>query len=393
MRNDDGPLLVILDRSRLEDFWSEQALLLEKRNFSTFEDCLALQSGLLENFFGVTIRVNDEVSEDVHMIEGDTISAPLKSDKEKENRKSKKRKKEKEEFAIKDEKKESVDFLSNEENKTKGNDIELSTNEPYYMASYSNIESSEDTSFVSHNKGDGEKAQKKAKRQKRVKKEPCVTEELRESIDFCSVTYNEGYTYLEEQNSRQDYLEDNVSRRSEQVDQEASYGEDVKLGVKSEPLQPRFNCTFCGTDQKSYKKLKKHVDDDHLGLSYHCNLCDFISNDKDSSMDHMEVEHDQKKNFDQLNFECGICKFKAEIQEHSDHVLLDHPEFSDFLFDAIDEDVQVVEESQTQFTAEMKVERDEDQRWPSTISTICTILITIFFKGGLALFQLFAIFS
>ena len=151
------------------------------------------------------------------------------------------------------------------------------------------------------------------------------------------------------------------------MDQEASYDEDVKLGVKSEPLQPKFNCTFCGTDQKSYKKLKKHVDDDHLRLSYHCNLCEFISKDKDAAMDHMEVEHDQKKNLDQLNFECGICKFKAEIQEHSDHVLLDHPEFSDFLFDAIDEDVQVVEESQTQFPAEMKVERDEDQRWPCTI--------------------------
>ena len=91
MTNDGGPLLVILDRSRLEDFWSEQSLLLEKRNFSIFEDCLALQSGLLENFFGVTIKVNDEVSEDVDVTEGDSISAPLTSDKGKVNRKSKKR--------------------------------------------------------------------------------------------------------------------------------------------------------------------------------------------------------------------------------------------------------------------------------------------------------------
>ena len=360
MTNDDGPLLVILDRSRLEDFWSEQSLLLEKLNFSTFEDCLALQSGLFENFFGVTIRVNDEVSEDVDVTEGDTISAPLTSDKGKVNRKSKKRKKVEKEYAVKEEKKESVDFLSNEENKANEDDIEFSTTVPY-VAGYSNIDISEDKSFVSRHKADGEKGQKKAKRQKRVKKE-----ESRENIDFCSVKDDqvdfEGH--LEEQNSGQD---DSVSRGSEQVYQEASYsGVLEELEVKCEPLQPRFNCTFCGTDQKSYKKLKKHVDDDHLRLSYHCNLCEFISSDKDASMDHMEVEHDQKKNLDHLNFECGICKFKAEIQEHSDHVLLEHPEFSDFLFDAIDEDVQVVEESQTQFPAEMKVERDEDQRWPST---------------------------
>ena len=166
MTNDDGPLLVILDRSRLEDFWSEQALLLEKRNFSTFEDCLALQSGLLENFFGVTIRVNDEVSEDIYMKEEeDIINAPLTSGKGKENRKSKKRKKVKEEFAVKEENKESDDFFSNGENEPNEDDIEFSTNEPF-VASYGNIESSEDKSFVSHNKAEGEKGQKKVKRQK-----------------------------------------------------------------------------------------------------------------------------------------------------------------------------------------------------------------------------------
>ena len=58
----DGPLLVILDRSRLEDFWGEEALLLEKRSlFATFSECLAQQTGLLENFFGVTLRVNENI--------------------------------------------------------------------------------------------------------------------------------------------------------------------------------------------------------------------------------------------------------------------------------------------------------------------------------------------
>ena len=272
----DGPLLVILDRSRLEAFWSEQALLLEKKHSGnvTFSDSLALQAGLLHNFFGITLRVSEEKQDRIpDQTEFEAIGATKKTEKAK----------------------------------------------------------------VSKNR----------KRQKQVKREPEVKEEI-SSVEENEINFEE-----------QAEIKDEVPEPRED--------EEVKLEVKSEPLQPRFTCTFCGTDQQSYKGLKKHVDDDHLGLSYHCGLCDYTSNDKDDSLEHMELEHDQVKKLDLLKFECGICRFRGEIQEHSDHILLVHPEFSDFLFDAIDDEVQVIEEPKVQFPGEMKVERDEDQRWPCTI--------------------------
>ena len=282
---------------------SEQALLLEKRSlslFPNFQDCLALQTGLLENFFGVTLRVNE------------TTDKP--------------------------------------EDKT----VEAET-----------VEVSE--KLV---------PKKKPRKLKKVKKEPAeVKEEINDSIDFCSVDENE-INYEEHANEvpttgHNDNIEvaNNLQEDEENVDPVPSISSVcADLEVKCEPLQPRFTCTFCGTDQQSYKRLKKHVDDDHLGLSYHCSLCLFTSQDKDASMEHLEVGHNKNmKNLDLLKFECGICRFRGEIQEHSDHILIDHPEFSDFLFDAIDDEVQVIEEPNVVFQGEMKVERDEDQRWPCTI--------------------------
>ena len=303
----DGPLLVILDRFRLEDFWGEEALLLEKRSlFATFSECLAQQTGLLENFFGVTLRVNENI---------DT---------------------------------------------TQDRNTDITEDEA--------IESSEKIERV--------KVPKKPRKQKKTKREPEIKEEIKESIDFCSVQENEMnfQKHADEGEVPIAGQDDNVEVGNNFLQEEnvepvpwSKHDEDIKLEVKSEPLQPRFTCTFCGTDQQSYKRLKKHVDNDHLGLSYHCSLCNFTSQDKDASMEHMEVEHEQMKNLDLLKFECGICRFRGEIQEHSDHILLDHPEFSDFLFDAIDDEVQVIEEPNVVFQGEMKVERGEDQRWPCTI--------------------------
>ena len=82
----DGSLLVILDRSRLEAFWSEQALLLEKKHSGnvTFSDSLALQAGLLHNFFGITLRVSEDKEDKISdKTEVEAIGATKKSEKAK----------------------------------------------------------------------------------------------------------------------------------------------------------------------------------------------------------------------------------------------------------------------------------------------------------------------
>ena len=138
--------------------------------------------------------------------------------------------------------------------------------------------------------------------------------------------------------------------------------EEIKLEVKPKSLA-RFTCTFCQREEQSYKFLKKHVEDIHLGLKYLCSVCDFNSQDRNWSIEHMTRSH-RTQNIDNLKFECGICQFQGELQEHSDHVILIHPEYCDFLFDDIDDEVTVMEEKYAPITGEMKVEKDDGNRWP-----------------------------
>ena len=71
---------------------------------------------------------------------------------------------------------------------------------------------------------------------------------------------------------------------------------------------------------------------------------------------------------DNLKFECGICKFQGEHQKHSDHIIMIHPEYCDFLFNDVDDEVtKVMDQKYVPLSGEMKVEKDDSGRWPCTI--------------------------
>ena len=128
----------------------------------------------------------------------------------------------------------------------------------------------------------------------------------------------------------------------------------------------RLKCTFCQSEEQSYKFLKKHVENIHQGLRYMCSLCDFNSQEQDKSRQHMEKTH-MKTSPDNLKFECGICKFQGKLLEHSDHIIMIHPEYCHFLFDDVDEELTVVEQKFAPLSGEMKVEEDDGGRWPCTV--------------------------
>jgi hypothetical protein len=84
----------------------------------------------------------------------------------------------------------------------------------------------------------------------------------------------------------------------------------------------------------------------------------------------MENIHKKFTNLEELKFECRSCQLGGEFQDHSDHILMFHPEFADFLFDDIDDEVSVVEATNYKFAPivkDMKVEPDDGSKWPCTV--------------------------
>ena len=100
--------------------------------------------------------------------------------------------------------------------------------------------------------------------------------------------------------------------------------------------------------------------------SYICSLSDFNSQEQDESREHMEKTH-MKMSPDNLKFECGICKFQGKLLEHSDHTIMIHPEYCNFLFDDVNDDVTVVEQKFAPLFGEIKVKEDDGGRWPCTV--------------------------
>ena len=86
------------------------------------------------------------------------------------------------------------------------------------------------------------------------------------------------------------------------------------------------------------KALKKHVEILHLKLNYRCEKCSHNSDDEDAVKDHIDNYHNKEGENNHLVIDCGICQHSGDIEHHSDHILREHPEYADFLFEDIEDD-------------------------------------------------------
>ena len=306
------PRMVQLEKEQLEEYWKEQKVVLDHRDLFQFKECIKLQSKILTNFFGVSLEIKEEKVEVVKK-EVEVVKKEVEVKKE-------------------------LDFKKGKKGRVRKAEIK--------PVETIKIEESEDVSLN--------------KTRPRIVDFTSVDEDMDEFAPDLS-TISEDNDYGEENK-----LEiDEKPSESSYMAEDDSIKEEIKLEIKPEPLA-RFTCTFCQSEEQSYKFLKKHVEDIHLGLRYLCSLCSFNSQDREESRVHMAETH-REMNFDHLKFECGICRFQGEIQEHSDHVIMVHPEYCDFLFDDVDDEVTVMEEKYAPITGEMKVEKDDGDRWPCTI--------------------------
>jgi len=390
------PRQVVLEREQLEQFWKEQRVVAETMvdpSIRQFEECLQLQSKILKHFFGVLLKVKDEVKQEVE----NTKKPSKKSAKEIK----------KEKIPEEDLDKTQVNEVAVEKKQEKNNSLEEHLLEKDYDdmdISESRLEIDEDTENDEKEKGT-KKSVRKSNKEKNIKPELAKTEANEVAVEVKKEQEQINFYSLEEHNLDNDYddmdIKEDLIENTLEIDEETKTKlspvketseeneskpnlspnkpfrqvycfpptngnkEELKTNIKKEikpDPEPQFTCTFCQSEQFSYKMLKSHVEEVHLGLDYHCNICKFTSNDKDMSNDHMALAHRGEENMRELKFGCGLCEFRGELKEHSDHIILHHPEYSDFLFDDIDDNVSVKEEK---FVA--KVERDEDDRWPCSV--------------------------
>ena len=54
------PTLVELQKKQLEEFWKEQKVVLDHRELFQFQECIKLQSRILTNFFGISLKIKEE---------------------------------------------------------------------------------------------------------------------------------------------------------------------------------------------------------------------------------------------------------------------------------------------------------------------------------------------
>ena len=354
--------MVELEKEQLEEFWKEQKVVSDHRALFSQEECLVLQSKILNHYFGVILKIKEDMITHTYVKEEKTDKKSRR--KELSIKVVKKTEEQPPENDSNDEDNDPNDDFESE-NETEDIDFGPSSVKIKDISVY-DVESDEEEMKPDVTEQDEDKEDEVNDEEEEMKQDVNEQDEDEEDEDEDDdekkLTINES-----EDDEKPDIAELNTkSYKPEVINQDEMKPEDlVKLEIKDEPV-PRFTCQFCQGQEASYKALKKHVEEVHLGLKFDCNLCIYNSTDREASREHMEWIH-KNKNLDQLKFECGICNFRGEIQEHSDHIILVHPEYSDFLFDDIDEEVNVVEEKYAPIHGDMKVEKDEGDRWPCTI--------------------------